>query len=60
MRKKMRLGDLLGRIFNLCVKREDDFATHRFCFIDEASYGRDIRGKMWWAVNFRDTTYSIE
>jgi hypothetical protein len=56
----MRLGDLLGRIFNLCVKREDDFATHRFCFIDEASYGRDIRGKMWWAVNFRDTTYSIE
>jgi hypothetical protein len=48
------------RVQMLIGKIENDFPSRKFWFTDEASYKRDILGKIWWTPkDFRDRTYSI-
>lgn len=48
------------RIDNLLKSIEDEIPSTRLWFTDEASYQRDILGKIWWTPqNFRDRQYSI-
>jgi Replication-relaxation len=48
------------RIVNFLSKIEDELPSTRLWFTDEASYQRDILGKIWWTPkNFRDRQYSI-
>ena len=48
-----RVAMLLGKI-------EDEFPSRKFWFTDEASYRKDILGKIWWTPkDFRDKTYSL-
>ncbi|HEV3219578.1 MAG TPA: replication-relaxation family protein [Candidatus Acidoferrales bacterium] len=48
------------RVARFLDKIEDDIKSTQFWFTDEASYKRDILGKIWWTpADFRDRTYSI-
>ncbi len=48
------------RIQNFLSKIEEELPSTRLWFTDEASYQRDILGKIWWTPkNFRTRQYSI-
>jgi hypothetical protein len=50
-----------NRVLNLLAKLEEDFPYRKFYVTDEASYNRDIGGKIWWTPkDFRDKTYSLQ
>lgn len=50
----------IQRIQNFLSKIEDELPSTRLWFTDEASYQRDILGKIWWTPrNFRERQYSI-
>lgn len=48
------------RIQKFFAKVEDELPSSRLWFTDEASYRKDILGKIWWTPkNFRERQYSI-
>ena len=50
----------IKRVSTLLGKIDDEFPYRKFWFTDEASYKRDILGKIWWTPkDFREKTYSL-
>jgi len=48
------------RVLRLLAKIEDRFPYRRFYLTDEASYQKNVLGKIWWTPrDFRDKTYSL-